>query len=101
MQKQWNSFRVLVWSQNLKSLKFNHHQTPDMNNSVSLDRIYSASDTICHNIDIRNPDQSLGWYNIKNIGFYFSRQQIFRVKDGAVLKVGGEVVGINPDFYLI
>ena len=87
-------FQILIWSQNLRSLKFNHKQTPNMsNNLVLLDKIYTAYDKICHNINLRNPDQSLGWYDIKNVGFYFSRQQIFQIKNGSTLEISS---GLNP-----
>lgn len=99
----WNAravefFENLVWNQNMNAPKFNHIYTPDLRNSIALDRIYRAGDTTCHNIDVRNPNQSSGWYNIKNIGFFFSRMEAFKIKNGQPLD-GNSLTPSKPFFY--
>ena len=99
----WNAklvefFSLISITQNLNILKIDQFQTPDLRNSLLLDRIYSYADTTSHNVDLRKPYQTYGWYNVKNIGFYFPRMQLFQISDGNSKKepFGKSIFSFSP-----
>jgi len=92
-------FEELGWSQNLNHLRF-HVDTPpdgftDPNDPFAvdrvgtvllrdldvLDRLNGPFDTTTHTVDVRPPGQVVGWYNIRNIGFFLWRLESFFIQE--------------------
>jgi hypothetical protein len=84
-------FEELGWTQNLNHLRF-HADTSTVSNDPfavdrvgtallrdmdAMDRLNAPFDTTTHTVDVRPPCQLVGWYNIRNIGFFLWRLQSF------------------------
>jgi hypothetical protein len=69
-------FQLLGWTQFLEHLRFQCTWT-DMHSIDAMERIAGAFDQTMHTVDVRQPSQAEGWYNIRNIGFFLWRLQSF------------------------
>ena len=67
-------FQQLGWTQNLEHLRYKCQWT-DVRSLDAMDRIDGAFDETSHTVDVRLIAQQEGWYNIRNIGFFFWRVQ--------------------------
>jgi hypothetical protein len=65
-------FQLLGWTQNPEQLRFQIQWT-DVRSLDRMERINGAFDETSHTVDVRAPAQQEGWYNIRNIGFFFWR----------------------------
>ncbi len=84
-------FEELGWTQNLNHLRFHPDTSTDSSDPFAVDRVGTALlrdmdamdrvnapfDTTTHTVDVRPPCQLIGWYNIRNIGFFLWRLQSF------------------------
>ena len=70
-------FLLLGWTQHLNHLRLGHHDCPDLRQVDLLDRLNGAFDTCAHTVDVRRIGQLEGWYNLRNIGFFFWRLQSY------------------------
>jgi hypothetical protein len=74
----WNAaaaefFENLGWAQNLNHLKPGHLQAPVLNDPYPISLLGSSQDPWLHAVDVRSPQGKLGWYGLKNLGFFLSR----------------------------
>src|SRR6516162_8103995 len=69
-------FQLLGWTQFLEHLRFQCTWT-DVRAIDAMERIAGAFDQTMHTVDVRQPSQQEGWYNIRNIGFFLWRLQSF------------------------
>ena len=69
-------FQLLGWTQFLEHLRFQCTWT-DLRSIDAMERIAGAFDQTMHTVDVRQPSQPEGWYNIRNIGFFLWRLQSF------------------------
>src|SRR5262249_17020188 len=70
-------FELLIWSQNLNHLRLFSTGCPDLRDVEAVDRLNGPFDFTSHTVDVRPPRQDEGWYNIRNIGFFFWRLQSY------------------------
>jgi hypothetical protein len=59
----------LVWSQNLNHLRPDAIHAVNLANGTPLTRLRTPFDPACHSVDLRNPDGSVGSYQIPNVLF--------------------------------
>jgi hypothetical protein len=69
-------FQLLGWTQFLEHLRFQCTWT-DVRSIDAMERIAGAFDQTMHTVDVRQPLQPEGWYNIRNIGLFLWRLQSF------------------------
>src|SRR6185369_4819505 len=64
-------FELLGWTQCVRNhLRMHSLRTPDLRRAEPLDRLNGPFDTASHTVDVRPIEALIGWYNIKNIGFF-------------------------------
>lgn len=69
-------FQLLGWTQFLEHLRLQCTWT-DVHSIDAMERIADAFDQTMHTVDVRQPSQQEGWYNIRNIGFFLWRLQSY------------------------
>lgn len=81
-------FRLLEWTQNLNHLRFEAEDGIDLRAVEKVDRLNGAFDVWSHTVDVRDPAQSEGWYNIPNIGFFLWRLQSYPLMEVSARPAG-------------
>ena len=74
-------FQLLGWTQNLNHLRLHSKACPDVRDLNTMDLINTPFDSVSHNIDVRAINQTEGWYNIKNIGFFLWRLKSYPLEN--------------------
>lgn len=88
-------FELLGWTQNLNHLRYQEAPNPEdrdpyavdrvgtvnLRNLDALDRLNGPFDIISHTIDVRPIQQTEGWYNIRNIGFFLWRLRSYPLEN--------------------
>lgn len=89
-------FELLNWSQNMNHIKLDKPCTPDIKNIYTLDKLNSSDDTIPHTADMRNPTRQQGWYNIKNLGYFFFTKQVYQLEHTTPKSISSAKYGFSP-----
>lgn len=75
------------WTQNVNHLRLRPTADPDGDHPGAVDRVGTANlrnadvvsrlggafDEMAHSVDVRRPNQSEGWYGVRNVGFFLYR----------------------------
>lgn len=70
-------FELLDWTQNMNHIRLHSNGCPDVRGLNKMDLVDTAFDSASHTVDVRAIEQTEGWYNIKNIGFFLWRLQSY------------------------
>ncbi|HVN06242.1 MAG TPA: hypothetical protein VMT86_17590 [Bryobacteraceae bacterium] len=108
-------FSSIAWAQNLNHIRLNRVVTPNLRDPYTLSLLGRASDPFAHAVDIR-PSLDLdqpriarggsylgntawgtpGQYQIKNLGFFARRLQVFSVRGATPTAINSQVHTFDP-----
>lgn len=82
-------FQLLGWTQNLNHLRLHSKGCPNVRDLQTMDLVDTPFDSVSHTVDVRAIDQTEGWYNIRNIGFFLWRLQSYPLENVPARPVDG------------
>jgi hypothetical protein len=73
-------FQLLGWNQFLEHLRPSCTWA-DLRSLDAMERLAGPFDQTSHTVDVRPPSQQEGWYEVRNVGFFFWRLESFPLVD--------------------
>ena len=72
-------FEQLEWTQQLEHVRLTSAECPDLRRVDVGDHVSGPFDFASHSVDVRPISQYDGWYNLRNIAFFFWRLQNYEL----------------------
>ena len=85
-------FQLLAWTQHLNHTRPRRTQSPDLRHIEALDHLDGPFDEAAHTVDVRFVNQSKGWHNIRNMGFF-----LWRLNSYPLRRVSPRPASTNPN----
>lgn len=82
-------FELLDWTQNLNHLRIHSKECVDVRDLDTMDLVNTPFDSVSHTVDVRAINQTEGWYNLRNIGFFLWRLRSYPLENVQARPVSG------------
>src|SRR5215469_996097 len=81
-------FEILTWNQNLNHVRLQSTGCVDLRNATTCAEVETAFDSSSHVVDVRAIEQSEGWHNVPNLGFFLYRLESFPLEHARARAIG-------------